>query len=358
MRGAVLGWSMALLAVSLLIPAGRAAAEINVPPGFRVHVYVTGEGFDSSRERGARGIPSVSTLGFDPAGVLYLARTGRRYTTAGETDDTWPLYRVPLGGARLSAKTEPQYLYGPPLPNPQIGAVRGERELFVTTYDRDRKIGVLYRVVNGRAELFAGGTPDAGAAPLLKQPEGTAVDTSGGLYVADRMQGAVVKLDAAGRVLRERYVELTRPRVLVPDGAGGLWIGADGGAEAPWQQGEGEIWRISVDGVPRRMLLGPIPQAIAVSPGGNLLVADRHNGHVFALTPDGARVEFMRFADGDAPRSLAFAPVTPETERAGIAGQLFVVAIRSSTWPVNDVLRISGPIDDFVRERRGRPATP
>src|SRR5262249_29674218 len=161
--------------LSLVAAPGRAAAEIELPPGFRVHVYVTGEGFDSSRERGARGIPSVSTLGFDAAGVLYLARTGRRYTTIGESDDTWPLYRVRPGGGRCSAKTERQYLYGPPLPNPQIGTVRGERELFVTTYDRDRKIGVLYRIVNGRAELFAGGTPEAGALPLLKQPEGTAV---------------------------------------------------------------------------------------------------------------------------------------------------------------------------------------
>src|SRR5262249_33123013 len=202
-----------------------------------------------------------------------------RYTTVGEADDTWPLYRVPPGGARLSAKTEAQYLYGPPLRNPQIGAVRGQRELFVTTYDRDRKIGVLYRVVNGRAELFAGGTPEAGAARLLKQPEGTAVDASGGLYVADRTQGAVVKLDADGRVLRERYVELTRPRVLVPDGAGGLWIGADGGAEAPWQPGEREIWRGNDDRVPRRMLPGPIPPPTAVRPGRYLFARGRHPRH-------------------------------------------------------------------------------
>ncbi len=286
--------------------------------------------------------------------MLYLARTGRRYFAGGEVEDIWPLYRVPVGGARLSPKTEARYFHGPPLSNPQVGAVRGERELFVTTYDRDRKIGVLYRVVDGRAELFAGGTPDAGAAPVLRQPEGVAVDASGGFYVADRREGAVVRLDAAGRVVARRYAEVTRPRVLVADRAGGLWVGADGSAEAPWQQAEGQIWRVGSEGVPRLVLRGPIPQAIALSPGGNLLVADRHAGHVFALTPDGERVDFIRFTDSDAPRSLAFAPVAPETERAGIAGDLFVVAIKSAAWPVNEVLRISGPVDDFIRERRPR----
>jgi hypothetical protein len=346
-----------VLAVSaLLLLPGLAAAEIQLPPGFRAQVYVTGEGFDSSHERGARGIPAISTLAFDPAGVLYLARTGRRYFAGGEVEEIWPIYRVPAGGASLTPKSEARYFHGPPLLNPQIGAVRGERELFVTTYDRDRKIGVLYRMVDGRAELFAGGTPDPGAAPLLKQPEGVTVDAGGGFYVADRGQGAVVRLDAAGRVRAARYVEVTRPRVLLADGAGGLWIGADGSAEAPWQQAEGEIWRVSAEGVPRLVLRGPIPQAIGLTPGGNLVVADRHAARVFVVTPDGARVDFLRFTDGDAPRSLAVAPVTPGTERAGIAGGLFVAAIKAGAWPVNEILHISGPVDEFVRERR--PRTP
>ena len=50
------------------VSPGLASCEIQVPPGFRVHVYVTGEGFDPSADRGARGIPSVSTLAFDPGG--------------------------------------------------------------------------------------------------------------------------------------------------------------------------------------------------------------------------------------------------------------------------------------------------
>ena len=347
-------WRRVVIGAAALLAPALAAAEVQVPPGFRVQAYVTGQGFDSSQERGARGVPSVATLTFDPAGVLYLGRSGRRYMSGGEVEDLWRLYRIPAGGASMTPSTEARFLFGPPLSNPQVGVFRGERELFVTTYDRDRKIGVLYRMVDGRAELFAGGTPEAGAPPDLRQPEGIAVDPSGGFYVADRSAGAVVRLDARGRVVARRHAEMTRPRVLVADRAGGLWVGADGTAEAPWQQAEGQIWHVSPEGVSRLILRGPLPQAFALSPAGNLLVADRHGSAVFALTPVGERVDLIRFTDGDAPRSLVVAPVTPETQRAGIAGEIFVVSVRGAAWPVNEVLRISGPLDELVRERAAR----
>lgn len=353
-RVGVVALLLALAAGPVLAP-GPALAEVQVPPGFRVHVYVTGKGFDTSQERSARGIPSVTTLAFDPGGVLYLGRSGRRYMSGGEVEDLWRMYRIPSGGASLTPTTESRFLYGPPLANPQAGIVRGTRELFVTTFDRERKIGVLYRMADGRAELVAGGTPDAGAAPQLRQPEGVALDAGGGLFVADRLAGAVVRLDATGRVVNPRYAEMTRPRVLVADGAGGLWVGADGSAEAPWQQQtEAQIWHVNAEGVSRVVLRGPVPQAIALSRGGNLLVADRHGSAVFALTPEGQRIDLVRFTDGDAPRSLAVAPVTPETERAGFAGDLFVVLIKGAAWPVNEVLRITGSVDDLIRERRSR----
>ena len=69
------------------------------------------------------------------------------------------------------------------------------------------------------------------------------------------------------------------------------------------------------------------------------------------LTQDGRRVAFASFTDNDAPRSLGFAPVTPETQRAGVAGDLFIVRIKAGTWIVNEVLRISGPFDELVRGR-------
>src|SRR5947199_280428 len=141
------GRIVAALLLRLPLPA---AAELKLPSGFTAQVYVTGEGFDTDATRGIRGIPATSTLVFDQAGLLYLGRTGRRYFGA-EAYDLWPVYRIPAGGARLSPDVEGRYFYGPPLINPQVGAVRRGRELFVTTFDRERKAGAPYRILDGRA---------------------------------------------------------------------------------------------------------------------------------------------------------------------------------------------------------------
>ena len=53
---------------------------------------------------------------------------------------------------------------------------------------------------------------------------------------------------------------MTRPRVLVADRAGGLWVGADGTAEAPWQQAEGQIWHVSPEGCRGSSSAGPFPR--------------------------------------------------------------------------------------------------
>lgn len=345
------GWLTALVFVLLLVPAAG-SADVLVPPGFTVQVYVTGTGFEGGR--GGAGIPSASTLAFDEGGVLYLARTGRRYFS-GEVEDLWPIYRVPPGGAHLTPETESRYFYGPPLPNPQVAAVRGAREVLVTTFDRDRRVGVLYRLVDGRAELLAGGTPERGRPALLVQPEGVAVDAAGGLYVADRERGRVLRLDASGAVLDPQFATLERPRLVAVDPAGRVWIGADGTAPAPWQPGQGEIRGVTPAGAPELTLTGPVPAGMALSPGGHLFVADRHGARLHLVTGRGALVEFARFTMGDAPRAMAFAPVTAGTRRAGVAGDLFVVTIRHNAWPLNEVVRISGPFDEFARERQTAP---
>jgi DNA-binding beta-propeller fold protein YncE len=341
----------AIVALALLPATAR--AEILLPAGFSAQVYVTGEGFDATGSGGFAGVPSASTLALDDGGSLYLARTGRRYF-GGEADDLWPIWRIPAGGARLSRLTEARYFHGPPLLNAQVTAVRGGRELLVTTFDRDRKIGVLYRVLDGRAELLAGGTPPAGGEPLLTQPEGVAVDAGGNLYVADRAKGVVVKLDPSGRVLDPRWLAVPRPRLVAAGEGEHVWVVSDGTAEAPWQQGAGEILRVGPGGAPRVLLRGPVPAAIALSPGGRLLVADRRAAKIFVLDDGGGTRELASFSDGDAPRGMAFAPVTPETRRAGLAGDLFVVVIRRGAFQVNEVVRVSGPFDAHLRPVAGQ----
>jgi hypothetical protein len=341
----------ALLGVVLfLLLAVPAAAELNLPRGFTAQVYVSGERFDGATGRESRGLPAASTLGFDETGGLYLARSGRRYVS-GEADGLWPIYRIPPGGAKLTPKTESRFFHGPPLWNPQVAAVRGGRELLITTFERDRMVGILYRMRDGRPELLAGGAPEKGLPAVLRQPEGATADAAGNLFVADRDQGVVVRLDPKGRVLDPRYVTVGRPRLLAVDEADHLWVAADGTAEAPWQQGNGEIWRVNPQREAKLVLRGPMAAGMASGPGNLLFVADRQGAKLFALTPEGERVPFAEFTDGDAPRGLCFAPVTPATQRAGIAGDLFVVVIGRGSWPVNEVVRITGPFSELGRSR-------
>jgi sugar lactone lactonase YvrE len=330
------------IVAALVAIAAPVSGEVVLPSGFTARVYVTGDGFAQPG-----GLPSSSTLVVDDAGILYLARTGRRFT-AGEVDDLFPLYRIPVGGARLTPATEARYFYGPPLPNPQVGAMRSQ-DLLVTTFDRDRKIGVLYRLRDGAAELLAGGTPPRGETPLLRQPEGVAVDGHGNIYVADREQGTVVKLDASGRVLERRFAEVTRPRTLAMDPSDRLWIGADVGAEAPWQQGPGEIWAVNRESGAQVVLRGPLAAGLVVAPSGHAIVANRQAAAVVVVMPDGQTLELARFTEGDVPRGLALAPVTPQTRRAGIAGDLFIVVIRRGIFAVNEVVRVAGPLESFIR---------
>ncbi|HEX7788357.1 MAG TPA: hypothetical protein VF653_19210, partial [Methylomirabilota bacterium] len=137
-----LGLLLPLVAVS----ASAAWADIVLPPGFTARVYVTGEG-NSVAMAGAAGVgmPSTGSLAVDHTGTLYLARTGRRYS-GGEYEYLSPIYRVPPGGARVTPQSQPRYFHGPPLNNAQVSADLTGRQLFVTTFDRDRRVGVLYRL--------------------------------------------------------------------------------------------------------------------------------------------------------------------------------------------------------------------
>ena len=337
-----------LVLAALLLHPSMAIAEISLAAGFVARVYVTGDGFETPTGTSGRGIPSTATLVVDHRGTLYLARTGRRYSS-GEYEYLARLYRIPAGGARLTPSTEARYVYGPPLINTQVGGNRGSSEILVSTFDRDRRVGAVYRLADGRAELFAGGTPEDGAAPLLVQPEGSAVEAGGHVFVADRERGVVLRLDAAGRVVDADYVRVRRPRMLAVDETNHLWIASDGNAEAPWQPGPGELWRVSPNGDRRRMLEGPIAQGLAVGPSGGVFVADRQGSEIFFVSSEGRRVSLARFAEGSAPRGLTFVPDTPETRAAGLAGDLLVVVIRSGVFQLNEIVRISGPFADLVR---------
>src|SRR6267142_5067267 len=104
MRSRLIG-SVVLVVLASLFPAAPAEADVTLPRGFTATLYASGDGFDAGGVTSAGGFPTTTTMAFDQAGMLHLARTGRRYA-GGEIDDLWPVYRVPAGGARLTPATE------------------------------------------------------------------------------------------------------------------------------------------------------------------------------------------------------------------------------------------------------------
>lgn len=333
--------------------AGFDLNGMKLPPGFTVTTYVTGNGFDPDRGQNGRGLPAIVTITFDTKGTLYFARTANRLREI-YGRDTAPIYRVPAGGAKITPRTEGSFLFGPPLPDPDEAGVNGKGEVFVSTRNRAKGFGSVYRLTpSGSATLFAGGPPASGMPPLLKDPEGIAFDRAGHVYVIDNDLGVVVKLDSRGKVLNPRFLaDLGRGRTLTFDRRGYLWIGSDGPHHTPHRDGSGRIYRASLPDGGKLQLVhsGPLPSGMSLSPGGNLFVAQRRSGKIFALTPKGKHVEFASFTGRSALRTLGFPPVTKETQKAGIAGDLFVMVFPMLDYPVREIIRISGPFDAYVKK--------
>jgi sugar lactone lactonase YvrE len=338
----------------MLLAAAPALAQGVLPAGFTSQAYVDGQGAEPRRDPDApSSFPTLVTIAADHSGTLYLARSAFRFRES-QAEDLAPIYRFPIGGARITPETEPRYLYGPPLRNPRIAGINAHGDVFVSTYDRDRKLGAVYLLRDGRAALFAGGTPPPGSPPLLRQPETVAFDPSGNIYVVDAEQELVSKLDPAGKVINPRFVTgFGRGRLLVFDGKGQLWIGSDGPATASFQDASGQVWRTTPEGTPTLVFQGALPSGMSLSPGGSLFVSQRRSGKIFALTPDGRQLDFADLSQNTILRTLAFAPVTPETRRAGIGGNLFLVTSPRNNFQAIEVVRITGPFDDFI-QRAGR----
>jgi sugar lactone lactonase YvrE len=331
----------------LLLPgfAGYDPSGLRLPPGFKASIYVTGAGFHEDQ----RGIPAVVSMTFDHRGTLYFARTANRLKEIYGRGDA-RVYRMPPGPAKVTPPTENRFLFGPPLDDPDELAVNSRGEVFVSA-SHPTGYGVIYRMSpDGAASLFAGGPASAGQ-PLLSDPEGIAFDKAGNVYVVDTGLGVVVKLDDRGKVLDPRWLTgLGRGRTSTFDAKDNLWIGSDGAHDSEPIDRNGEILRVPLaGGKPETVYTGALPSGMSFSPGGNLLVAQRRSHKIFALTPAGRRIEFASFTGRSSLRTLAFPPLTAQTRKLGIAGDLFVMVFPMLDYPVREVIRITGPFDDYVK---------
>ncbi|HEY7556997.1 MAG TPA: hypothetical protein VIH18_19525 [Candidatus Binatia bacterium] len=332
----------------LLLPPGFAGYDpsgLKLPPGFRASIYVTGAGFHDDQ----RGIPAVVSMTFDGRGALYFARTANRLKEIYGRGDA-RIYRIPPGAAKVTPATEKRFLFGPPLHDPDELAVNRRGEVFVST-SHPAGYGVVYRLSpRGAGSPFAGGPVSSGQ-PLLRDPEGIAFDNVGNVYVVDSDLGVVVKLNDKGKVLDPRWLTgLGRGRTLTIDAKDNLWIGSDGTHDSEHIDRSGEILRVPLSGAKReRVYSGALPSGMSISPGNNLFVAQRRSHKIFALTPGGKRVEFASFTGRSSLRTLAFPPVSDQTRKLGIAGDLFVMVFPMLDYPVREVIRITGPFDDYVK---------
>jgi len=346
-RGAGLFACLCLLPVAAF--AGYDPSGLRLPPGFQVSLYVTGSGF----HRNQRGIPAVVAMSFGPDGTLYFARTANRLKEIYGRSDA-RLYRVPPGAAKITAATEKQFLFGPLLDDPDELTVNRRGEVFVSTRHATG-YGSIYRLnPNGTATLFAGGPAPSGK-PLLQDPEDIAFDQADNVYVIDSDLGVVVKLDPNGKVLNRRWLTgIGRGRTLTIDSRDNLWIGSDGSHDSEHIDRHGEILRVQLSSGKRETIYsGALPSGMSFSPGGHLFVAQRRSHKLFALAADGKRVEFATFSGRAALRTLAFPPVNEHTRKLGLAGDLFVMVFPVLDYPVREVIRISGPFDDFVKRGAG-----
>ena len=330
---------LGLLLLTHLACAGYDPAGMRLPPGFKATTHITGTGVHGDD----RGIPAIVSMAFDGEGALYFARTANRLQEIYGRGDA-SIYRFPPGPASITPATEKNFLFGPPLDDPDEVGVNAKGEVFVSSKD-PMGYGEVYRLEPSKKSLFAGGRN-----ALFKDPEGIAFDKSGNVYVVDNDLGVVVQLDAAGRILNPRWVSgIGRGRTLTFDPRGNLWIGSDGAHHTPHADGSGRIYRFSP--ATRKLDIvhtGPLPSGMSFSPAGNLFVAQRRSHKLFALTPAGKRVEFASFTGKSALRTLAFAPVNDATKKLGIAGDLFVMVFPTLDYPVREIIRISGPFDAYV----------
>ena len=208
-------------------------------------------------------------LAFGPGGILYVADNANHAIRA----------VTPAGVVSTFAT-------GSDISSPWGVAVDGQGNVYVTNFGND-SISVI--TPGGSVSKLAGGTrgflDGTGAQARFSLPSGITVDGSGNVYVADFENNAIRKIRPGGAVttLVGTSAGLVRPSGVVSDAAGNLFV-------SDYMH---MIYRVDTSGAIRVVAGSPsmpgnvdgygararffFPEHLALTPGGELLIADSFN---------------------------------------------------------------------------------
>ena len=255
-----------------------------------------------------------SGVAVDGAGNLFIA--GRVTNSIRKVDSTGTITTIAgMGGSGFSGD-------GGPAVNARLQfssgvAVDGAGNLFITDRGnhRIRKVdsaGVITTVAGTGRGGFGGFSGDGGPATAaqLRSPAGVAVDGAGNLFIADSYNNRIRKVDSAGVITTvagtgrggfsgdggpATAAQLRSPAGVAVDGAGNLFITDRGNHRIRKVDSAGNITTVAGNGsygfsgdggAATAAWLGS-PSGVAVDGAGNVYIADRGNSLVRKLTPVG-----------------------------------------------------------------------
>lgn len=278
-------------------------------------------------------------LVFDSTGNLYIADRVNRRVRKVATDGSISTfagtgssgYSGDGGAATLAQLADPVGL-----------AIDSSDRLYIADLASQR----VRRVENGIIRTFAGtGTPGGGGdgglatAAQLHQPVDVAVDGSGVVYIADRLNASVRRVNLSGvidTVIGPNNATLNNPDgiavtasgiVFVPDRYGNrVLVRSPSGAVSVYA-GTGAAG-YSGDGGPATLAALQQPTGLFVDPAGNLLIGDTYNHSVRRVAAVGT---FANGVCGSASGAFAASPPTTNLCASGIASAV-VTGTGNYTW--------------------------
>lgn len=220
--------------------------------------------------------------------TLTVATPGQVSKVAVLTQGTAGLDFVEVSGGNCTSTTYSkgnsctvEVTFTPKAPGLRMGAVQlldKNGNALGTTYIWGAGEGPLAAFSPGTASVVNTGSY------TLNQPQGTAVDAAGNLYIADFGNGRVVKVPAAGApsVVNTGSAHVWGTFGVAVDGAGNLFVAANS---------IGQVVKVTAAGVGSALNLGSYTLAnalgVAVDGAGNVYIADMGNSRIVEVTAAG-----------------------------------------------------------------------